>query len=840
MHKEPENKSHLRALLKSVIPVQRDSFSGKGSGWISFFALVLLALSASDIFAQVEGRVSDKDGKLLSGATVVLRGQREYLTYTDSTGTFQFHSVKSGDYSLIAFYYGYELYSKSCHLEKGQKWQHEIRLNLLSKELSAAEVQAKREQTFGLSRMRSVDQFGLYEAKKTEVILLDELVLNRSTNNPRQAYGKIAGLNIWESDGAGLQLGIGGRGLSPNRSANFNIRQNGYDISADALGYPESYYTPPLEAIERIEVVRGAASLQYGTQFGGLVNFKFKTADPDYKWQAESRQTLGSWNFLNAYNRFSGSAGRWKFFAFYQRKQGEGWRENSDFHSNTAYAQASWTGKKWDLNAEYTHMNYLAQQAGGLTDRMFELNPRQSVRPRNWFNIHWNLFSLTANHVLGERTELNIRNFGLISSRQSLGNLERINVSDLLGGNRTLIAGNFVNFGNETRLLYKINSRHTLLLGSRLYNGSSTAKQGDASPASDADFRLLHPSNPEGSDYQFRNLNASLFGEYIFKLGNHWSLAPGVRLEHINTTANGFYRIRVFDFAGNLIADQRIEELRERPRTFLIGGMGVSYKPAVKKEWYANLSQNYRAINYTDLRVVNPNFQIDSNLMDERGFTADLGFRGSIQNKIKIDGGFFLISYNNKIGQVLVSDQPPLYLDYRLRTNISNALSRGIELVAESNLNSWFLFPKTWDIIAFTNLSYTDARYLRSAESSIRGKKVEMVPPFIARSGIQYTHKQFSGSVQHNFVAAHFSDATNAVRTSSAVEGLIPSYQVIDLSLQYRFKQFRVEATVNNLLNERYFTRRAESYPGPGIIPSEGRGFYLSLIYQAGRKKVEN
>jgi Fe(3+) dicitrate transport protein len=71
-------------------------------------------------------------------------------------------------------------------------------------------------------------------------------------------------------------LHYGGRGLDPNRTSNFNTRQNGYDISADVLGYPESYYATP-EALEEIQVIRGAASLQYGTQFGGLVNFKIKS-----------------------------------------------------------------------------------------------------------------------------------------------------------------------------------------------------------------------------------------------------------------------------------------------------------------------------------------------------------------------------------------------------------------------------------------------------------------------------------------------------------------------------------------------------------------------------------
>ena len=40
---------------------------------------------------------------------------------------------------------------------------------------------------------------------------------------------------------------------------------------------------------------------------------------------------------------------------------------------------------------------------------------------------------------------------------------------------------------------------------------------------------------------------------------------------------------------------------------------------------------------------------------------------------------------------------------------------------------------------------------------------------------------------------------------------------------------FKLEAGVNNLLNEKYFTRRATGYPGPGIIPSSPRNWYLTL-----------
>ncbi|MBI3237271.1 MAG: TonB-dependent receptor plug domain-containing protein [Flavobacteriia bacterium] len=152
---------------------------------------------------------------------------------------------------------------------------------------------------------------------------------------------KVPGLNIWESDGAGIQMGVGGRGLSPNRAANFNMRQNGYDISADALGYPESYYTPPLEALSSIEIIRGSASLQYGTQFGGLMNFVMKEPNQHSPIEFTTRNTVGSFGYIGTFNRISGTINRFEYQAYYQLKTGNGYRINSDFtqhqgiHSST-------------------------------------------------------------------------------------------------------------------------------------------------------------------------------------------------------------------------------------------------------------------------------------------------------------------------------------------------------------------------------------------------------------------------------------------------------------------------------------------------------------------------
>jgi Fe(3+) dicitrate transport protein len=80
-------------------------------------------------------------------------------------------------------------------------------------------------------------------------------------------------------------------------------------------------------------------------------------------------------------------------------------------------------------------------------------------------------------------------------------------------------------------------------------------------------------------------------------------------------------------------------------------------------------------------------------------------------------------------------------------------------------------------------------------------------------------------------MSKQYTDATNAVESvPSAIYGEIPSYYILDLSSSYELKNnVTLETGVNNISNNMYFTRRAVGYPGPGIIPSDGRNFYLTL-----------
>lgn len=794
--------------------------------------LVILVFSHFLTSAQqftISGKVLLTQNEKISYGIVALQGT-SFQSEIQENGDFRLAHIPQGDYVLVVFCVDKKTYYQNINLTEDLFLQ--IRLEDFDNEIEAITVQAERERLLGLSRLQATEDFGIYESKKNEVIEINALTANLATNNARQVFARITGLNIWESDQAGLQLGIGGRGLSPNRTSNFNVRQNGYDISADALGYPESYYTPPIEALERIEIVRGAASLQYGTQFGGMLNFKFKKGSQKKKIELLSRQSVGSWGFLGSFNSLGGTVGKLNYYTYYHYKEGQGYRPNSGFQYHNFYASLEYAfSPKFSSNFQITKMNYLAQQAGGLTDKNFEDNPRQSLRARNWFAVDWNLFALHFTYKFNPSTQINIRNFGLLAQRLSLGNLERINIADF-GKERTLINGTFKNWGSEVRLLHHYplsKQKHTFLVGTRVYRGTSTARQGLGSAGSDADFTFLNPDDVEDSDYRFPNENYAFFAEHIFKISPKLSLTPGLRWENIRTFAEGYYKRYVIDGAGNVIVQDKISENLQRKRSFLIAGLGASYKIHPKAEIYANFSQNYRAINFTDLRINNPNLRIDANIQDEKGFTTDLGIRGGNDDFLSYEITLFYLSYKGKIGQVLRTDTV-LYNDFRFRSNISDARNIGIEAFTELDMLKLFGRKSTyWQWAIFGNFALIDARYVRTQESAIRNRKVEMVPPITLKIGNTVKYKNLSTTLQYAYTAEHFSDASNTRRTASAIEGVIPSYGVVDWSFAYTWKMLKAELSINNLLNEQYFTRRADSYPGPGIIPADGRGFYGTL-----------
>jgi len=204
----------------------------------------------------------------------------------------------------------------------------------------------------------------------------------------------------------------------------------------------------------------------------------------------------------------------------------------------------------------------------------------------------------------------------------------------------------------------------------------------------------------------------------------------------------------------------------------------------------------------------------------------------ALLGRLRYDVSAFYLRYNNRIGlgETIVQDEfTGLERALAYRTNIGDARIIGLESYLEADLWKFFYGPEAPVSLAlFTNISVLQGTYISGGREVI-GNEVELIPPLSVRTGLRFRRGNLQASLLYSYIARHYSDATNAEQVADATRGAIPSYSVMDASIKYQWRRYTLSTGINNLLDERYFTRRATSYPGPGIIPAQARSFYLTV-----------
>jgi len=706
--------------------------------------------------------------------------------------------------------------------------QNDTAKTITLKEVTIHENQSLSE----MERMPDLKENVIYAGKKTEVIVLDKINADLSTNSTRQVFAKVPGMSIWENDGSGIQAGVSTRGLSPNRSWEFNVRQNGYDISSEVFGYPETYYTPPMEALGKIEVIRGAASLQYGPQFGGLLNYQIKKGNPNKPISFETQQTVGSYGLFNTYNAIGGTHKKISYYGFLHQRTAEGWRNNSRYSIYTGYFSANYQlTKNINIAGEYTKMNYKSQQPGGLTDVQFNDNHRQSFRERNWFGAPFNVASLTVKYDISQSVNLQIKSFATIAERNSVGFTKSITTKDSINPTtlqynaRQVDRDNYKNYGSEVRVSvnYKFFGNATIFAGGvRVYSGSTKRNQlGTGTTGNNFDLTLTNPQY--GRSLEFGTTNYAAFAENIFQIGKRLKVVPGIRFDYIENQSKGYINTTP---TGTLNPNQRVRQL-------LLYGIGSDLMVTEKTNVYGNYSLAYRPVTFSELTPSATAEIIDPNLKDASGFNVDLGYRGTVKNYLSFDVGVFYLHYDNRIGTLTQNGAP-------FKTNIGTSVSKGVESYIEINPVKFLTDnSKIGSISFFASNSFIDAKYTKwnnpiisnDLTKSIENKRVENAPQYIHRFGATYYLKGFSVTFQLSSVGNVFTDAANTeASNSTGTIGKLSGYQVMDASFSYKFmERYNFKGGVNNIADEKYATRRAGGYPGPGIMPGNARTIFVSF-----------
>lgn len=677
----------------------------------------------------------------------------------------------------------------------------------------------------GTGHMPEVKDGIVYAGKKNEVILVDSLDANKAINNTRQILGRIPGLNIVETESGGFTAnGIATRGLNPTQSIEMNTRQNGYNISSDVFGYNEAYYIPPMEGVSRIEMVRGAASLQFGSQFGGMVNYVTNEAPKNKPFELNTSQTGGSFGLFNTFNSIGGTIKKISYYGFAQYRTIDGWRPNSNQRQLSAFGKIQYNASdKFSFGVEYSLLRNRIKMPGGLTESMFAVNPRASFRSRNWLKSPWNIVTAYANYAISPQTKLSIKSSLLFSNRALVwrnedggaGALDQIDPSTHQHVNREVENEAMNSTATEIRLLhdYKIGNTENTLASGLKYAYARFKRQGGGKGTTGTDFDLSVTGTYE-YDLDFTTTNVAPFIENVFRPTQRLTITPGFRFEYLKSTGKGYK-----DEEGDkIITDEN------RKRTIPLFGIGTEYKTSSNTNIYANITQAYRPIDYSQLTGFGITSKIDPNLKDANGYNADLGYRGTVNNYLNFDVGLFYLAYNKRIGTVLIN--PGAANEYTLRTNVANSIHKGVESYVEFNVLKFINQNSNKGLSIFNSLALTNAEY---TSGEFIGNRVEASAKYINRIGLTYSDKKLSGTLQMNNVGDAFGDATNVRESEDPVAGYIPAYTVFDLSATYRINRYALKAGINNLADKAYFTRRTDEYPGPGILPSTGRSFYFGI-----------
>jgi Fe(3+) dicitrate transport protein len=635
----------------------------------------------------------------------------------------------------------------------------------------------------------------------------------------------VPGVFVYDMDGAGNQVNIATRGLDPHRGWEFNNRKDGFITNSDMYGYPASHFSVPMEAVQRVELVRGTGSLQYGAQFGGMLNYVTKAAEVRDGLAFESINSAGSYGLLSTYNGVSAGNGRSGVYADYARRESDGYRAQRQHRGRVllrvaaarVLAGAAGRGRLRPLEVRVSpagpaDRRDVRRRPAPVDPQPQLLQPRHRdplVRPR--------VDAVRGDHRVAEVLVV-------LGDRSSVLFDRTADVPDAVlpatgqPANRQVDIDDYQSWTNTLKVLHRfdwLGREHAIAAGlETMDNDLRRRQQGVGTTGDDYDLTLVRPG--WGRDLRLDSTNVAGFVEQSFSLGERWRLNAGARVESGRSDMTGI----VVGYAPG-----------ELPNTirhdFTLLGLSTEYRVA-GGQLYAGWSQAYRPVIFKDIIPSSPLERVDKNLKDARGYTLELGHRGETA-ALSWDVSAFELQYGNRMGTVAQSDADGFF---NLRTNIGDSRTRGLEVFVQ---HQRALGPARATL--FTSTSWMDARYQRAtarvgqANLAVDGNRVQSVPELISRSGLTLAGGAASLTLLYSYTAESYADALNTrMPSANGAVGLVPSSGIVDLTGSWRFNEhLGLSVSVNNLADRSYFTKRPEFYPGPGIWPSDGRSVVASL-----------
>ncbi|MBW1677473.1 MAG: TonB-dependent receptor [Deltaproteobacteria bacterium] len=112
----------------------------------------------------------------------------------------------------------------------------------------------------------------------------------------------------------------------------------------------------PIDAIERIEVYKGAASSAWGSSLGGVINIITKEPDPQKPFAADVRTSYGEFKTSKSRGTVSGTVARFGYLLSLTHDESDGFVEHTEYEQDAVYGKLNYElGETSRLNFAYSY-----------------------------------------------------------------------------------------------------------------------------------------------------------------------------------------------------------------------------------------------------------------------------------------------------------------------------------------------------------------------------------------------------------------------------------------------------------------------------------------------------
>jgi len=738
-------------------------------------SLSILFLSASLYGQSIRGKIyiqNTKDG--LMGVSIRLEGPSSTVAATDEKGRFNFQNIKSGTYTIKASYVGYVPYQDTLILDNEDL---NFEIFLIHQTGAIPEVQILSASRRNTSSLRLPFASGVLNLPA------------QSENIPRtvpESLNIIPGVFVQKTNHGGGSPFV--RGLTGNQTL---ILIDGIRLNNSTFRYGPNQYLNTIDpfSVNKIEVLRGSGSVQYGSDaIGGVI--QIFTKDPAYstensfngsvsgRYGSGNMEQSGSTELYYSTNKMvlSGILGKKNFGDLIGG-------DTTGRQSPSGYSQSDASLKfkfRISNNSELILANQFVQQTDVDVYHKVQLenfsSNKMGLQGRNLTYLKYSIdqgssifskidFTGSLNATIEERNSQK-------NSSQSIS-LERDNIKTSNLGIEVFsdLKENWtVNSGLEY-YRDKVNSIRNIR---NTQSGLITTQRG------------LYPDNSLYS-------NTSVYSLHHLTLGN-FNIEGGLRYNWLRAT----------------ILDKDLGQMKINPGAF-VWNSGLNYSVG-KHHMYTLFNTGYRAPNIDDmgtLGIVDFRYEIPAYaLKPEKSYNSEIGYKYFSENF-----SFGTAFYRNKLSDLINRVQTSQVIDgYKvyIKENTDNSVIKGLEGFAEFQASQNLFF----DMFA----SFNHGRNIS------KGEPLRRVPPFNGNISVKYKMNKFYMKAELGWADKQERLAQGDKDDNRIPVGGTPGWKVLNVYSGYSLKSIQLRLSAQNLFNADYRTH------GSGIN-SVGRSLWTSLAY---------